>query len=240
MTGDRFIEDAIETVARTRTPVQVETTLPGQRPRRLLVQLGAAASEDDRSVLIVAVDITAQFERERSLMFEATHDQLTGLANRALVRRAVRDSLARFKRYDEAFALIYLDLDSFKPLNDRLGHAAGDSVLRDLAGRWDRLVRSPDVLGRIGGDEFVAVMQHAGDLEGANRLAGRLVGALDQPFVIGTRVVDVSVTAGVVLPPADADVDAALALADRAMYSHKPEPDELPVQRTEPGFMRHG
>ncbi len=221
LTGERLIEAALTAAFSDRIPARVEATVGGVTPCRLLVHLGPAPVAGGEGALVVLVDVTTQYEREQRLLFDATHDALTGVGNRVALQRAVGEALDRLRRYHERFALIYLDLDAFKPLNDRYGHAAGDEVLRKVAERWRAIVRAPDLLARVGGDEFVVVAQHVAGLERVSALARRLEAALDEPFAVGRALVRVTVTAGVAAPPVEANPDDALALADQAMYREK-------------------
>jgi len=222
LTGDAFFVGNLKTVVRTASPMQAETTVRGESPMRLLVQVGPAALREGRGTLVVLVDLTVQYEREQTLLFDATHDPLTGIANRAWLQRALGQALDRLRRYDERFAIIYLDLDEFKPLNDQHGHAVGDAVLRQVAERWDRIVRRPDLLARVGGDEFVVLVEHITDADAVRGLGDRMSAALDEEFVCGDVTVPLSVTVGIATPPSWASADDALALADQAMYQQKP------------------
>ena len=217
LTGDPAVEHAVGDAG----PVQAEATVPEDPPLRFLVQIGPAALADGPGYLVVLVDITRMYERETRLMFDATHDPLTGVANRAWLAEEVRGSLDRLRRYGELFALIYLDLERFKAVNDRHGHAAGDEVLRAVTDRWQHLVRAPDLLARVGGDEFVVVVHHVSAPTAASALAARLSAALQAPVIAGTAALTVAVSVGVVVPPAAATVEDAIALADREMYRHK-------------------
>jgi diguanylate cyclase (GGDEF)-like protein len=221
VSDDSFVAEALTSAVRTRTPAQLETTTHGQPPHRMLVQMGPTDLGEPPGVLVVLVDITEQYERERQLMFEATHDSLTGVANRARLQQAVGEALARLRRYGSAFALIYLDLDEFKPLNDRYGHAVGDQLLQDVATRWQQVVRDPDVLARVGGDEFVVLVQHLDESNDVTALAARLTAALARPFTSNALRIQLAVTAGVAFPPGDVTADGAVALADQAMYRQK-------------------
>jgi diguanylate cyclase (GGDEF)-like protein len=221
VSGDTFVGDAVAGVARTGTPLQLETAVEGESPRRVLMQIGPAGLGDEPGVLLMLVDITRQYERERQLLFDATHDVLTGVANRVWLQRALEDALVQLRRYGSRFGLIYLDLDRFKPLNDQYGHAAGDAVLQAVAERWSQVVRAPDLLARVGGDEFVVVVQHLDNDPDVSALASRLVRAMETPFVVEGADIHLEVTYGVAIPTADVTAEGALATADQAMYAQK-------------------
>ena len=222
LTGDAVLAKAVEGGGRRgRRPTEVEVTITIGEPRRLLASCGALPAAAGSGMLVTLVDLTSQYRREQRLVFEATHDQLTGVANRAWLDRALAEAMERQRRYGEPFALLYLDLDSFKPVNDRLGHAGGDFVLRAVAERWTRIVRASDLLARVGGDEFVVLVQHVADAAEVSALAGRLSEALADPFAVDGGQVVVSVTVGVAFPASGSTVADAIAQADRAMYREK-------------------
>ena len=151
----------------------------------------------------------------------AHHDALTDLPNRVLLRSRLGHSLDRARRSGSGCAVIFLDLDHFKPVNDRLGHLAGDELLRQVATRIRSRLREPDTLARWGGDEFVAVIEDIGD--GAARLAGELIDLLQPPFVLaGGALASIGASAGVSLFPRDGDgPEPLLRHADEALYQAK-------------------
>jgi len=123
--------------------------------------------------------------REEELSFLATHDPLTGLPNRTLILDRVEQMLARSRRSDAPVAALFIDLDNFKDINDTLGHAAGDELLRAVAARLDGVVRGADALGRLGGDEFVVISDEISVADGPELIAQRLLDALEHPFKLG-------------------------------------------------------
>jgi diguanylate cyclase (GGDEF)-like protein/PAS domain S-box-containing protein len=166
-------------------------------------------------------DITERKATEARLTHQALHDPLTGLPNRVLFAERVRRAAARGNA--ASFAVIYLDLDTFKPVNDTLGHAVGDQVLIEVARRLERLLRDGDTLARLGGDEF-AVLCEGVDEPVARLVAERVIEALDNPFEIDGRRLRQAASIGVALHPRNgqpADSEAILRDADRAMYKAK-------------------
>ncbi len=152
---------------------------------------------------------------------QALHDGLTGLPNRRLFRDRVEQALARARRGDNEVAVLLIDLDRFKDVNDTLGHGAGDVVLQEVGVRLRRVLRETDTLARLGGDEFgvVAPMERRGD---AGKVVDRIAKALDKPVVLDTLAIDVGGTAGVAMFPDDGeDMDTLLKHADVAMYTAK-------------------
>jgi len=160
-------------------------------------------------------------ERER-FAWHATHDPLTGLPNRVLLGDRLATALARARRQGARVALVYLDVDGFKAVNDRLGHAAGDALLCDLAARLQREVRASDTLARLGGDEFAVVMEGMRTRADAERVAEALRRAALGARPGGGQGPAVEVSAGVALFPDDAgDGEELLKASDAAMYREK-------------------
>ncbi len=161
---------------------------------------------------------------QRRLEHLALHDQLTGLANRQLLQQSLEAAIAASERAGSSLAVLFLDVDAFKSINDRLGHAAGDDVLRELADRLRLGVRSGDIVGRIGGDEFVVICADA-DLAGAMSIAERILDLIRHPVAAGGIPLAVSMSAGVATYTPDLDArptaDELLIRADGAMYSSK-------------------
>ena len=153
----------------------------------------------------------------------ATHDPLTGLFNSQQFRDRMATTLARLKRQAAGCALIYLDLDGFKPVNDTHGHTAGDQVLSVCADRLRSTLREFDIAGRMGGDEFAVLVEGTADIGDLSHIAERIVNAVAEPIDIGDGVcVNVSASLGVALFPADGKTAANLiAAADAAMYRAK-------------------
>ena len=149
---------------------------------------------------------------------EAVHDPLTGLANRTLLHDRLEHALARAERERDATAVLFVDLDNFKQVNDAHGHAAGDAALVELGRRLQTAVRPGDTIARLGGDEFVALCEHV-DEESALAVGRRLLEAIGRPFTIGGIEHKLSASIGVALGNSDPDV--LLANADAATYGAK-------------------
>ena len=154
------------------------------------------------------------------------HDSLTGLPNRLALHARLQDALERARRNGTEVAVGYMDLDDFKQINDRLGHAAGDKLLREVARRWTARLRSNDLLARLGGDEFVMVVADIDPDNAHAELAAviaRIESAAAEPLrLTPTRQVRIQLSMGVARFPADgADMDALLRKADAAMYQLK-------------------
>jgi diguanylate cyclase (GGDEF)-like protein len=171
--------------------------------------------------LIVHVDdITEHRRRETELLHRALHDPLTGLANRALLRDRITAAIAQLDRHGRPSQLFFLDLDGFKPVNDRFGHAVGDAVLVQLAARLTQLTRVGDTAARLGGDEFAMLCQDTPPGL-ADTIAVRLRDAAAQPFLLHDQVtVTLSASVGAA-PVRYGDPDDLLREADQRMYQAK-------------------
>lgn len=168
------------------------------------------------------MDITDRKRREARVRWRAEHDSLTGLCNRAQFEARLADAIRIAADSSALAAVLYLDLDGFKPVNDGLGHAAGDQVLQRVAKRIEAAVRGNDVVARLGGDEFAVLVEGLADSGDAARIAGKLVSSLAQPFDIGHQPVTIGVSIGIALFPRDgASPETLLAAADGAMYEAK-------------------
>jgi diguanylate cyclase (GGDEF)-like protein/PAS domain S-box-containing protein len=171
-------------------------------------------------------DVTGRIERERRIRHEADTDELTGLANRRALLRMLSAALARAQAHDLGVGVLMLDLDGFKAVNDHLGHAAGDTALREVAARLRRSVRERDMVARTGGDEFVVVLADLAPGEHAARdAAQRVEAAFTTPLVLEGERMSLHAAVGVASYPADGrDLEQLLAVADRAMYARKTHP----------------
>lgn len=153
----------------------------------------------------------------------AQHDVLTGLPNRSLFSDRLNQALAQARRDRAKLAMMYLDLDKFKPVNDTLGHAVGDLLLKEVARRMQACVRESDTVGRIGGDEFVVLLPHVDNQDDALLVAEKIRHALNQPFELeGGHVASISSSSGVAVYPDHGTDDISLSAAsDQAMYVAK-------------------
>ena len=169
-------------------------------------------------------DITDRKEKERILQHLATHDQLTQLPNRALIGEHLQMALRRSRRSGHRLAVLFIDLDRFKEVNDTLGHEAGDHLLRQVTARFRENVRASDAIGRLGGDEFVVLMDGIRDGQEAGVLAQKLLQVLQLPIRIDGQDVAASASIGIAVAPEDGDDPATLLKhADVAMYRAKQE-----------------
>lgn len=168
-------------------------------------------------------DITRLKEHEQALQRIAHYDALTGLPNRVLLHDRLRQAMARTRRSQRKLAVVFLDLDGFKGINDRHGHAVGDQLLVQLAQRMQQALRGGDTLARLGGDEFVAVLQDLDDHTASIPVLQRLLLAAATPVVVDGLALQVTASLGLAFYPQHSDVDAdqLLRQADQAMYQAK-------------------
>jgi diguanylate cyclase (GGDEF)-like protein/PAS domain S-box-containing protein len=189
---------------------------------RLLPHIGAQGKV--LGWFAVTLDITEHKLAEERIQRLAHHDSLTGLPNQLLFNDRLQQTLSLAKRDARQFALLYLDLNKFKPVNDALGHAAGDELLKAVATRIRHQVRESDTVARIGGDEFVVILPDIHKREDAESVARKIVAALAGPFQLGSQKQSVAIGAsvGIAVYPADGrEADALVRAADAAMYGAK-------------------
>ncbi len=186
------------------------------------VTLAAVPSEDgERYLLAMVEDVELRKRQEFELRHKAGHDALTQLPNRSLFEDRLGQAIRIARRRGSPLSILLLDLDRFKPVNDELGHHAGDEVLRQVARRLRSVLRESDTLARLGGDEFAVVLAGE-DRLGADHAAAKLEEAMVQPFSLGAVERSVGVSAGIAVYPGDgADVHSLLASADAGMYRVK-------------------
>lgn len=161
--------------------------------------------------------------REKLLKIQAHHDGLTGLANRILLMDRFRFAVERAKRSGKSFALLMIDLNDFKTINDNFGHIAGDAVLVTMAKRLVGAVRAADTVARLGGDEFVLLIESSEDAQELGHMGQKLVNTLSKSITLDTGVVvNVGASVGLALyPDHGADMNDLLYVADQAMYECK-------------------
>jgi diguanylate cyclase (GGDEF)-like protein len=160
--------------------------------------------------------------REKKLAELAYHDVLTGLANRQLLHEHLKQALALAHRLRRVVALVFIDLDHFKSVNDTLGHAAGDSLLKEVAARLAACTREGDIVARYGGDEFVMVLPNLSTDDAAAPLIKRILKSVAQPLALGAEAVHLTCSVGIALYPRDGvDIATLVMKADSAMYQVK-------------------
>lgn len=183
--------------------------------------IGELDNSDSLSVMLFS-DISEKKQAEELIWLQANYDALTGLSNRRMLLEHIKVQIAHRARDKTQFALLFLDLDFFKEVNDTLGHDIGDMLLIEAASRIKFCIRDTDLVARLGGDEFTVVLNGLNKDKGIERVANKILKALSEPFNLGNERAHVSASIGVTLYPEDATtIDVLLKNADQAMYSAK-------------------
>ncbi len=212
----RDVRSALDEVQRTQQATSREVQTRGGR---LLVVTIAPAAEG--GVLMLTEDATERKATEARIEQMARFDELTGLANRFEFNTHLGEAFGKLERVGEAFALLYVDLDGFKQVNDNLGHDIGDRVLAETATRLRGAIRGGDLLARFGGDEFVLILPSA-DHGVVTTIAQRMIEAMDKAFQVDTKTIYVTASIGIAMAPDDGDTPADLLRhADTALYKAK-------------------
>ena len=214
-----------------------------QDMKRQNMQIEPFYYQEKTFALIQIIDITAQYRRiyhlqslvkklvtdvqavkaeEEKVRHTAFHDPLTGLSNRKSLFDRLEYLIAHAKREQELLAVLFVDLDGFKTINDTFGHSGGDAMLKEVAARLKRTVRQNDVVARLGGDEFIVVLSNIIEPDKANYIAHQIRSAIAEKFNLDGNKVNMTASIGISLYPSDADEIAnLLKKADQAMYSAK-------------------
>lgn len=187
---------------------------------------GTSHCEKDNELLqFVATQVATAIERRRlndELLRAARYDELTGLPNRRLFQDRMRSALARTRRHRERFALLYVDIDDFKQVNDSLGHSAGDQLLEEVALRLQQCVREEDTVARMGGDEFVILLEEIQTPDDADMIAEKILSSVSFPVHLDGHLLCVKASVGIALYPDHGDsAEQLLRHADAAMYDSK-------------------
>ncbi|MEW6520511.1 MAG: EAL domain-containing protein [Thermodesulfobacteriota bacterium] len=233
------IRELVDTALRTKKPYSIDyrILLPGGSCRNVHEQADVVHDEQGNPVSMhgTVQDITERINAEEKIRLLAYYDGLTGLPNRQLFLQLFQQALSAARREGGKVALLYLDLDRFKRINDTMGHSAGDTLLQEIANCLGESIRSSDIvakaclpckpgvtLSRLGGDEFTILLTRLAAEEHAGRVAQRILDLLSQPIRIAGQEVYISGSIGITLYPGDGeDVDMLLRNADVAMYHAK-------------------
>ncbi len=174
-------------------------------------------------VVLTARDVTERRALEVQLAYQAFHDSLTGLANRALFAERVTHAIERGARRQNLFAVLFIDLDDFKTVNDSLGHGVGDELLVVVAERLRAAIRPEDTCARLGGDEFAVMIENISSPEGAVTVANRILAAMSEPLVVEGSDVTAQASIGIALDAGSQTANEIMRSADLAMYRAKSE-----------------
>jgi diguanylate cyclase (GGDEF)-like protein/PAS domain S-box-containing protein len=204
--------------------VEYRIALPDGRERWLRDRAWVVRDEQGRPQRLdgIATDVTEQKAQERRIEFLAYYDVLTGLPNRLLLRDRIDHAISQARRDGSRLALLFLDLDGFKNVNDSMGHAAGDRLLTIVTERLRETVREQDTVARLGGDEFVVLIQDLEDTTDAAVVAQKILASVSSPALVETQELAVTASIGISAFPEDGDdADALIRSADAAMYLAK-------------------
>ena len=186
------------------------------------ISLGPLRTEKGNLVISAVRDVSERKQFESRILHQATHDALTDLPNRVLFREHVARAMLHATRSEKLIAVLFLDLDGFKNINDTLGHEAGDELLRAVTVRLMGVLRQDDLIGRQGGDEFTILLQGVRIVQDIVQVLEKLLAAVAEPFVLGPNEMHVTASIGVtVFPFDDNEVESLLRNADTAMYQAK-------------------
>jgi diguanylate cyclase (GGDEF)-like protein/PAS domain S-box-containing protein len=220
------VTSALEDSLRSTQPIRKQSVLFCKAGKKHIVEELATPLYDRHSNAVGAVsvfrDVTEEQQKTAELAHAADHDALTGLPNRNLLKDRTRLAIARAQRKHERFALLFLDLDRFKEVNDRMGHASGDALLLDVAHRLTGCVREVDTIARLGGDEFVVLLEGPTHKTEVSAVAKKILASLRKPYQLGAQSTEISVSIGASFYPDDGDdTESLLEHADIAMYRAK-------------------
>jgi diguanylate cyclase (GGDEF)-like protein/PAS domain S-box-containing protein len=232
------VEKSLKRILTDRIPCDIDHRIMMPNGSEFVVNLQAEAVFDDQlkrlTIVGTAQDISERKRSEREIHRLAYYDSLTGLPNRVLFKDRVTQAIAHAQRYHYHLAVLFLDLDRFKVINDTLGHNVGDLLLKHVADRLSDTVRHSDSIGRstdiphtpelarLGGDEFTVLLSNLKDVQDASKVARRILEALARPFSVSGQEIFVTVSVGIAIFPADGgSIDVLLKNSDTAMYHAK-------------------
>ena len=217
------VNEAMKTTVQTGFLVGFEKTCQRKNGTRLFINTTATVLPDKKRILINTKDITESKKHETELEYIANYDSLTGLPNRVLNADRLRQAMIQAKRNNNQIAVLYLDLDGFKEVNDRYGHSVGDKLLIALSLKMKETLREGDTLARLGGDEFIAILGNMDDISSALPIMQRVLDVAGNPIEVDNTNIQVTVSIGVTFYPQrdDVDADQLIRQADSAMYQAK-------------------
>lgn len=221
---DQLLDAALASAQPGSTTVEQHLASGARRWLRVNVAPWETNDAQVAGTVTTLEDVTTVKRAEARLRRLATQDPLTGLANRLLANDRLEHAVARHHRTDEGVAVLFCDLDGFKPINDAYGHRFGDGVLVAVANRLSAVTRAPDTVARVGGDEFILIVEGVTDTEELSGLSERIISTVTAPLSVSSVEVQLGISVGVAFAgPGTASVDAdhMLTLADATMYLAK-------------------
>ena len=227
MTGQKAQDPSRLAIERnTKVRLNGNYILVGRNGDETAIEHSAAPIHDRQGHILGAVivfrDVIVSRERRLQMLHLAEHDALTDLPNRLLLNDRLARSIALARRYGRRLAVLFLDCDRFKHINDTLGHAAGDQVLRSIAKRLTTCVRESDTVSRHGGDEFLVLLSELDEPEHARMTAEKIITAIAEPHIVAGHELQLTASVGIALYPEDGqDAQTLIACADTAMYHAK-------------------
>jgi len=222
MQFQRIITAPIDTLLGAMQQVSLNKDYAHRIPETSNDELGQLMSGFNQMLTEIEIRDQSLFERQQQLDQLAHYDNLTGLANRAMLMDRLHQALHQAKRYHQKLAVLFIDLDGFKEINDTLGHKAGDELLKQVAARLSTIVRGSDTIARLGGDEFTICLHNVASAESACIVARKVMELYAEPFTLEGTACRITGSVGVALYPHDAEtVEALLKAADTAMYQAK-------------------
>lgn len=221
------IEQAIDQVSQLgyqyeAKPIMTKIKCPNRVDMWVEITLLAVKKDDMNEVQLVIRDITSKRKNEARLEFLAYHDPLTGLKNRRIFTDIMSASITQARKTNVKLAVMYIDIDYFKSINDSLGHRSGDELLKLFAKRLSNTIREDDVACRIGGDEFLVLLNNIGSRKALERIAKRMLTVFQVPFLVEEKEVNLTISIGLSLYPEDGMIGRDLIHhADIALYKAK-------------------
>jgi diguanylate cyclase (GGDEF)-like protein/PAS domain S-box-containing protein len=190
--------------------------------RTVLLNMELLDAPPSATILVSIIDISQRKALEEQLRKMALHDSVTGLPNRTLLAEHIEHAFTLARRHQNKVALLFIDLDHFKAVNDRFGHEAGDALLKQIAQRLSGCLRASDLAARLGGDEFVVVLEELHQPEQAMAVARKIITELGLPYQVSATDITIGASIGVALYPDHAtQADLLLRYADQALYTSK-------------------
>jgi len=205
-----------------RNRIAIEMNSLGVYENEIRDEQGVLHRNEYSGTYVVARDITERLASEKLIHFQAYHDLLTGLPNRALFHDRLSNTISNARREDDKLAVLFLDLDRFKVVNDTLGHSVGDELLKQVANRLKSCLREGDTVARLGGDEFIVLLPHV-EFEGVDQIVGKkLVETVKDPFIVDGNEIFVTGSIGIAMYPEDGNTaDLLIKHSDTAMHYTK-------------------